>query len=117
MSLGSVGRIRHISAWSRLATSISLLPGSGQWPMYTASLSLNLVMKSASSAPSSTRATSDSRTIAPLRSATTRFLNSSGAQIGVGKQVDLHQVALGLPHGGEVVVALQRRVHVAGREI
>src|SRR5438876_557705 len=39
------------------------------------------------------------------------------AQIGVGKQVDLHQVALGLPHGGEVVVALQRRVHVAGREI
>src|SRR5213596_2095044 len=67
MSLGSVGRIRAISAWSRLATSISLLPGSGQTPMYTASLSLNLVMKSASSAPSSTRATSDSRTIAPLR--------------------------------------------------
>ncbi len=77
MSFGSVVRIRAISAWSRFATSISLLPTSGQTPRYTASLSLNFVMKLASSAPSSTRATSDSRTIAPFRSATIRFLNSS----------------------------------------
>ena len=51
---------------------------------------------------------------APFRSATIRFLNSSvDAQVGVGEQVDLDQVALGLTDGREVVVALQRRVHVA----
>ena len=39
------------------------------------------------------------------------------AQVGVREQVDLDEVALGLADGGEVVVALQRRVHVAGREV
>ena len=39
------------------------------------------------------------------------------AQVGVGQQVDLDQVALGLADRGEVVVALQRGVHVAGREV
>ncbi len=39
------------------------------------------------------------------------------AQIGVRQQVDLHQVALGLTHRREVVVALQRRVHVARRQV
>ena len=40
-----------------------------------------------------------------------------GTQIGVGQEVDLYQLALGLTHGREVVVALQRGVYVAGREV
>jgi hypothetical protein len=36
------------------------------------------------------------------------------AQVGIGHQVHLHQIALGLAHRGEIVVALQRGVHVAG---
>ncbi len=39
------------------------------------------------------------------------------AEIGVGEQVDLHDVALGLADGREIVVALQRGLHVAGREV
>ena len=38
------------------------------------------------------------------------------AQVGVGEQVDLDEVALGLADGRQVVVALQGAVHVAGRE-
>ena len=37
------------------------------------------------------------------------------AQIGIGQQIDLHQVALGLPNGGQVVIALQGCMYVAGR--
>ena len=37
------------------------------------------------------------------------------AEIGVRQQADLYQVALGLPHGGEIVVPPQRREHVARR--
>ncbi len=39
------------------------------------------------------------------------------AQVGVGEQVDLDEVALRLADGGEVVVAPQRGVHVARREV
>ena len=77
MSFGRVGRIRSISARSRCATSISFEPTSGQTPRYTPSLPLYFATKSASSAPSSTRATSLSRTMAPPRSATISRLNSS----------------------------------------
>ncbi len=38
------------------------------------------------------------------------------AQIGVREQVDLHEIALRLADRGEVVVALKRRVHIAGRK-
>ena len=38
------------------------------------------------------------------------------AQVGVGEQVDLDEVALRLADGGEVVVSPQRRLHVARRE-
>src|SRR5438309_768019 len=109
MSPGSVGRIRAISAWSRLATSISLLPGSGQTPMYTASLSLNLVMKSASSAPSSTRATSDSRTIGAL------YLHHRW--LGLGGQLGAHLLQ---PRGDlrqrRRAVVVQLQVHSDARD-
>ncbi len=39
------------------------------------------------------------------------------AQVGVGEQVDLDEVALGLAHRRQVVVALERGLHVAGRKI
>ncbi len=39
------------------------------------------------------------------------------AEIGVRQQADLYQVALGLPDGGEIVVAPQRREHVARRQV
>ena len=39
------------------------------------------------------------------------------AQVGVGQQVDLDQVALGLPDRGEVVVAPERGLHVARRQV
>ena len=73
---------------------------------------------SASSAPSSIRATSLRRTIAPSPVGHDQVLELvDGAQVGVREQVDLHQVALRPAHRGEVVVAAQRRVHVAGREV
>jgi hypothetical protein len=40
-----------------------------------------------------------------------------GAEVRVGEQVDLHQVALRLADGGEEVVAPQRRVDVSGSEV
>ena len=39
-----------------------------------------------------------------------------GAQIGVGEQVDLDEVALGLADRSEIVVALERRLQIAGRQ-
>ena len=39
------------------------------------------------------------------------------AEVGVGQQVDLDQVALGLAHGREVVVAPERRGHVARGQV
>ena len=38
-------------------------------------------------------------------------------QVGVGEQVDLDQVALGLADRGEVVVAPEGRLHVARRQV
>jgi hypothetical protein len=40
-----------------------------------------------------------------------------GAKVGVREQVHLDQVALGLADGSQIVVALERGVDVAGREI
>jgi hypothetical protein len=37
-------------------------------------------------------------------------------QIGVGEQVDLNELVFRASDGGEVVVALERRVHIARRE-
>src|SRR5213594_2902617 len=45
------------------------------------------------------------------------YLAAVGQTKGNLVQVDLHEVALGLAHGGEEVVAPQRGVHVAGREV
>ena len=83
MSAGSVGRMRSISERSAAATSISFEPGSGHTPRYTACWSLYLAIMDASSAPSSTRATSLRRTMAPSRSLTMRFWNSSAARRSV----------------------------------
>ena len=59
-----------------------------------ASFSLYFATMSASSAPSSTRATSLSRTIAPFAVGDDQVLELLGrAQVGVREQVDLHQVA------------------------
>jgi hypothetical protein len=58
------------------------------------------------------------RTTAPSRSVTISLLELlDRAQVGVGEQVDLHEVALGLTDGGQVVVALDRRVDVARRQV
>ena len=43
------------------------------------------------------------------------FINR--AQVRVGHEVDLHLISLGLADGGKVVVALERRLHVTGREV
>ena len=40
-----------------------------------------------------------------------------GTQIGVGQQVDLNEIALGLAHGGDVVVAPQGPEDITGREV
>jgi hypothetical protein len=81
-------------------------------------LSLYFATMSASSAPSSTVATSEMRTTAPPRSVTISLLELlHRTQVGVGEQVDLHEVALRLADGGQVVVALDRRVDVAGRQV
>src|SRR6266568_1038572 len=40
-----------------------------------------------------------------------------GAQIGVGQQVDLNEIALGLAHGGDIVVAPQGPEDITGRQV
>ena len=56
--------------------------------------------------------------MAPPRSATISSSNSVGrAQVGIREQVDLHQIALRSSDRGQKVVAPQRRLHVAGREV
>jgi hypothetical protein len=106
--------MRSISACSRLATSISFAPTSGQTPRYTPSLTLCLATRSGSSAPSSTLATSLSRTTAPAAVGDDQVVELPGRpQVGVGQHVDLDLVPLRLPDGGDVVVPPERRLDVA----
>ena len=116
-SLGSVGRMRSISLRSAAATSISFEPGSGQMPRYTPCSPLYFATIAASSAPEL-----DARDVAQAHDAAVALGDDQvlelidRAQIRVREQVDLHQVALGLTDRGEIVVALERSVHVARRK-
>ena len=109
MSSGSVGRMRSISSRRRLG-DLDLV-GADQRPDAEVDALLARCTwrpgrpprRRARRAPRRAR-----RTIAPSRSATIRSSNSlDRAQVGVRQQVDLHEVALGLADGGEVVVALR----------
>ena len=118
MSFGSVGRMRSISSRRRCATSISfdaderpdaevdglLLVVLGD---HVGFLGAELDARDVAQAHDRAVAVGDDQVLELL----------GRAQVGVREQVDLHEVALGLADGGEVVVALQRRVHVAGREV
>ena len=111
-------RMRSISARSRCATSISFTPTSGQTPRYTASLLVVLgdhVGLFGAQLDARDVAQAHDRAVAVGDDQVLELLDR--AQVGVREQVDLDEVALRLADGGEVVVAPQRRVHVARREV
>ena len=118
MSFGSVGRIRSIS--SRSALRHVELVRADERPDAEVHAFLLAVLRDrmASSAPSSTRATSLRRTMAPSRSATMRSANSSAERRSVlASRLTCTRLPFVWPDRREIVVALERGLHVAGREI
>ena len=118
MSFGSVGRMRSISARSRCATSISF--DADERPDAEVDGLLVVVLGDhvglfGAELDARDVAQAHDRAVAVGDDQVLELVDR--AQVGVREQVDLDEVALGLADGGEVVVALQRRVHVAGREV